>query len=143
MRPVTDVYFGTKLVDSYRWMENLKDPEMQRWMEAQANYTRAKLDALPGYQPRLKRIADLNASQPALVTGVQIIADRYYSLRTLANAQSPKLYVREGVNGQDKLLIDPEKLPGNGKPYLSIHAYRPSPDGRYVTYFLRPARLPW
>ena len=69
MRPVTDTYFGTKVVDNYRWMENLKDPEMQRWMKAQADYTRAKLDALPGYQPLLKRIDALNSSQPALLIG--------------------------------------------------------------------------
>ena len=47
VRPVTDDYFGTKITDNYRWMENLKDPEMQHWMKAQADHTRAKLDALP------------------------------------------------------------------------------------------------
>jgi len=34
VRPVTDDYYGTKIVDNYRYMENLKDPEVQEWMKA-------------------------------------------------------------------------------------------------------------
>src|SRR5581483_3044786 len=136
IHPVVDDYFGTKVTDNYRWMENLKDPQMQKWMKAQADYTRTKLDALPGYAALLKRIDELNTSEPAQVTGVQIVGGRYYSLRTPANAQLPKLYVRDGVKGADKLLIDPEKIPGNDKSHFSIHDYRPSPDGRYIAYLI-------
>jgi prolyl oligopeptidase len=136
VRPVTDDYFSTKVVDNYRYMENLKDPEVQKWMKAQADYTRATLDALPGYAALLKRVAELDASESARVTDVQIVAGRYYSLRTPAGSQSPKLYVREGVNGQDKLLIDPERLSAGSASHLSIHGYRPSPDGQYIAYQL-------
>lgn len=136
MRPVTDDYFGTKVVDNYRWMENLKDPEMQRWMKAQADYTRRMLDALPGRAALLARIARLDESQPAKVDGLQIVGGRYYSLRTPRGAQAPKLFVRDGVKGAERLLIDPARIPGNDKSHYSIHAYRPSPDGRYVAYFL-------
>ena len=62
VRPVTDDYFGTKVVDNYRWMEKLDDPEMQRWMKAQADYTRQTLDALPGIRRCSKRIDELDAS---------------------------------------------------------------------------------
>ena len=136
VRPVTDDYFGTKVVDNYRYFENLKDPEVQQWMKAQADYARATLDALPGYGALFKRIDALFTSQPAWVDGVQIVGGHYYSLRTPANAQSPKLYVRDGVKGQDKLLIDPEKIPGNDTSHYSIVDYRPSPDGRYIAYLV-------
>src|SRR6185437_5023180 len=95
IRPVTDDYFGTKVVDNYRYFENLKDPEVEQWIRAQADYTRARLDALTG-------------STPTVVTGLDIVAGRYYTLRTPAGAQSPKLYVRDGVRGEVRLLIDPE-----------------------------------
>ncbi|HEY8670308.1 MAG TPA: hypothetical protein VIL63_05690, partial [Terriglobales bacterium] len=134
VRPVTDDYFGTKVVDNYRYFEDLKNPEVQAWMKAQADFTRVTLDALPGYQGLLKRIAELSESQPAQVNSVEIVGGRYYSLGTPAAAQSPKLYVRTGIKGDDRLLIDPEKLPGGDKTHYSIHSYRPSPDGHYIAY---------
>jgi prolyl oligopeptidase len=136
VRPVTDDYFGTKIVDNYRYMENLKDQEVQKWMKAQADYTRQTLDSLPGYPALLRRIAEVDSSEPAQVSGVQIVGGRYYSLRTPQSAQSPKLYVRDGVKGADRLLIDPEKLSTGTQAHLSIHGYRPSPDGRYIAYQL-------
>ena len=136
VRPVIDDYYGTKIVDNYRYMENLKDPEVQKWMKAQADYTRATLDTLPGYPALLKRIAELNTSEPAQVSGVQIVGGRYYSLRRPRGAQSPNLYVRDGVKGDDRLLIDPERLSTDAHAHLSIDGYRPSPDGRYIAYQL-------
>lgn len=44
VRPVTDDYYGTKVVDPYRYMENVNDPEVQAWMKAQNDYTRAMLN---------------------------------------------------------------------------------------------------
>jgi hypothetical protein len=52
VKPVTDDYYGTKVVDPYRYMENLKDPEVQTWMKAQNDYTRAVLESIPGRQRR-------------------------------------------------------------------------------------------
>ncbi len=40
VRPVVEDYFGTKVTDLYRYMENLKDPEVMAWMKAQNDYTR-------------------------------------------------------------------------------------------------------
>ena len=47
LRPVTDVYYGTKVVDPYRYMENLKDPEVEAWMKSQNDYTRSVLATFP------------------------------------------------------------------------------------------------
>jgi len=55
VRDVTDTYFGTKIVDPYRWMESLKSPEMVAWMKAQNEYTRRYLDGLPVGDAFLKR----------------------------------------------------------------------------------------
>jgi len=115
VRPVTDDYFGTKVVDNYRYFENLKDPEVQKWMKSQADFPRETLDALPGYQALLKRTAELYESQPAEVSDVQIVGGGYYTLRPPQGTQSPKLYLRDGVKGEDRLLIDPEELPGSAK----------------------------
>src|SRR5271154_4012830 len=59
VRPVTDTYFGTPVVDNYRYMENLSDPEVQSWMKAQAAYTGKVLDEIPGHAALAQRIAGL------------------------------------------------------------------------------------
>jgi Prolyl oligopeptidase, N-terminal beta-propeller domain len=48
VKPVTTNYYGTKVVDPYRYMENLKDPKVKAWMKAQNDYTRAVLARIPG-----------------------------------------------------------------------------------------------
>ena len=45
MRPVTDDYFGTKVVDPYRWMENRTAPEFIHYMLAQGAYEDASSTA--------------------------------------------------------------------------------------------------
>src|SRR5665213_3285888 len=69
MRPVTDDYFGTKIVDNYRYFEDLKNPAVQNWMKAQADYTRHTLDSLPGYPALLKRVDELECMRAAMRSG--------------------------------------------------------------------------
>jgi len=56
VRPVTEDYFGTKVVDPYRYMEDLKNPEVEAWFKAQNDYTRAVLASIPGRDSLLARI---------------------------------------------------------------------------------------
>ncbi len=58
VRPVTDDYFGTKVVDPYRYMENLKDPKVAAWFKGQNAYTRAVLAKIPGRDALLARIRE-------------------------------------------------------------------------------------
>src|SRR5271156_1852924 len=77
VRPVTDTYFGTDVVDPYRWMEDLKSPEVQDWMKAQAAYTKDYLSKLPGRDDLIKRIEALdNAS--TRVGGLTLCGTRYF-----------------------------------------------------------------
>src|SRR5262249_38673869 len=47
VREARDTYFGTTVVDPYRWMEEPKSGELDAWMRGQADYTRGQLDAIP------------------------------------------------------------------------------------------------
>ena len=44
---VVDDYFGTKVVDPYRWMESLDSPEVAAWVAAQNEVTEKYLSRLP------------------------------------------------------------------------------------------------
>src|SRR6202034_4331994 len=59
VRAVTDDYHGTKVVDPYRYMEDLKDPEVQAWFKGQNDYTRAVLAGLPAREQLLLLISKL------------------------------------------------------------------------------------
>ena len=136
VRPVTDDYFGTKITDNYRYFEDRSNPDAAAWMKAQADYTRARLDALPGRAALLRRIEELDQSVPVRVGGLQIVDGHYYTRRSPAQAQLPKLYVREGLDGEDRLLLDPEALTGKGGAHVAMTEFAPSPDNRHVLYGL-------
>ncbi len=137
VRPVTDTYFGTKVVDPYRWMENLKSPEVQSWMKGQNDYTRAYLDKLPDRDALIKRIESLdNASDR--IGGLSLCGTRYFYFKITAKDQTPKLYARDGLQGEERLLADPQILGVGGKsiggnpPRYTIGDFYPSPDGKLV-----------
>ena len=130
VRPVTDTYFGTPVVDPYRWMEDLKSPEVQSWMKAQNDYTRDDLGHLPGRDPLIKRVEALdNAS--TRVGDLGLYGGRYFYYKITPKDQTPKLYARDGLKGEERLLADPQVLGGAGKRY-TIGGFYPSPDGKLV-----------
>src|SRR5580704_4045494 len=58
-KPVTDTYYGVKVVDDYRWLENAKDPAVARWTDAQSRYARSVLDRLPALTSLRQRLKKL------------------------------------------------------------------------------------
>jgi prolyl oligopeptidase len=149
VRPVTDTYFGTSVVDPYRWMEDLKSPEVQTWMKAQADYTKDYLARLPDRDALLKRIEDLD-NAAIRIGGLQHYGNYYFYFKITAKDQTPKLYVREGMKGEERLLADPQamgdasemakrikadvKANGGKEPQLrfTMSDFYPSPDGKLV-----------
>jgi len=107
---VTDDYYGTKVVDPYRYMENLKDPAVQAWMKGQNDYTRSVLTKIPGREKLLARIKQLDQSVPE-IRAERLPGDLYLILKRLPTEDVEKLYLRRGLSGKDKLLVDPERLP--------------------------------
>jgi prolyl oligopeptidase len=129
---VTDDYFGQKIVDPYRWMEDAKSQEMVAWMKAQADYTRAYLDRLPMRRELLDRITKLSDAG-VNVYAIERRGELYFYYRLAPGENDAKLYVRDGLNGKERLLVDPEKISGPGKRY-SISDFNASFDGQFVCY---------
>jgi prolyl oligopeptidase len=132
VKVVTDEYFGIKVADPYRYMEGLKDPQVQAWFKAQNDYTRAVLARIPGRTALLARIKELDESELAFVNSAHLMPDgRIFYMKRLASEEVGKLYMREGWDGTDKLLFDPAKFEA-GNAHYSINYISPSFDGRYV-----------
>ena len=137
VRPVTDEYFGVKVVDPYRWLENTSDPEVVAWMKAQNDYTRAVLAKIPGRDKLLERIKELDNAGD-VVSGLQVWGGHYFYYKTAPGSDNRKLYVRDSASAPERLLLDPEKMTTAGGTHYSIDYFQPSLDGKYVAYGVSP-----
>jgi prolyl oligopeptidase len=136
-KPVTETFFGTVVEDPYRNFENKDDPAVAAWMKAENERARAALARIPGRAALLQSIMKYDASITERVAEVvRVPGDRWFSERRAADANQFKLFVRDGLGGSDRLLVDPEALEkSTGRPH-AINWFKPSPDGRLVAYGL-------
>lgn len=133
VRAVIDDYFGTKVVDPYRWLENTSDPEVVAWMKAQNDYTRAVLARIPGRDELLARIKSLDNAGDT-VAGLQVWGGHYFYYKSEPGSDNRKLFVRDTLSSPERLLVDPEKMTTADGKHYSIDYFQPSLDGVYVGY---------
>ena len=130
---VVETVHGTSVSDPYRWMESGGD-ELTSWIEAQRRRARAELDALPMRQSLLEAInvADRGVTRVSIVA-VTGDAPRVFLMKRQPDDDVAQLWVRDGWNGTDRLLVDPKQR-NSGDVHHSIDYATPSWDGRYVAY---------
>ena len=130
MRPVTENLHGTKIVDPYRWLEDGTSADTQKWDAEEMAYTRSVLDPLPGRDAIHKRLTELLGIGSI---GVPRIAGRYYFYTRREGMQNqPVLYVREGLAGKDRVLVDVNQLAADGT--VALDWFYPAEHGKYVAY---------
>ncbi|MFZ0762111.1 MAG: hypothetical protein WAM69_19345, partial [Candidatus Sulfotelmatobacter sp.] len=135
IRPLAENFHGTTVVDNYRWLEDGKSPETEKWAEEEMAYTRSVLDPLPGRAAIHNRLTELLSIGSI---GVPQVAGRYYFYTRREGMQNqPILYVREGVEGQDRVLVDANRLSADGT--IALDWYEPSERGKYVVYGTSPS----
>jgi prolyl oligopeptidase len=132
---VQDVHWGTKVDDPYRFLEQTKDPAVVSWMRSQADAADAILNRLPGRQSILNTLKEKDAVGGTVVSSIQRTAgNRWFYLKRPQGQSQAKLVWRDGVGGEEKLLIDPELITQEkGKPH-AIQSFHPSPDGKLLAY---------
>lgn len=134
-RPLEETLHGVKIVDNYRWLEDGQSPETQKWVEEEMAYTRGVLDPLPGRDAIHKRLTELlgigSISQP------QIGGKYYFYTRREGMQNQPIVYVREGVEGKDRVLLDVNQLAADGT--IALDWYQPSENGKYLVYGTSPS----
>ena len=124
---VRETRFGVTLDDPYRWMEDPDDPDVDRWLDGQAAYSRSVLAALPHRRSLLERIGSLSGDREIL-SEFTLAGDRVFHLHRGIGAAVSALVVRDGDTS--RVLLDPSATPG--QEHSVIDWYVPSPDGRYV-----------
>jgi prolyl oligopeptidase len=130
--PVVETLHGEPIADPYRWLEDRDDPEVQAWTAAQNALTARTLGAVPAraaIRERLTTLLRIGAlSTPTPARG------RYFYQRRDGAQNQPVLYVRDGVHGADRALLDPNVLDAEGTTALDW--CHPSDDGGRLAYGL-------
>jgi prolyl oligopeptidase len=137
---VTDTFFGTQVPDPYRHFENTKDPEVAKWMKVHSDAAHATLKRIAGREAMLASIVKYSDAVSALVSApVRTPNGLYFYEKRGAKDNQFKLYMRQGLNGAETLLADPEvQAKKTGKPH-AINYFSVSPTGSHVAYGLSQA----
>lgn len=130
VKPVTEDFFGTRLVDDYRYMETAGDQQTLDWMKAQGQHTRSVFDAIPARAAYLQKISALG-SQFGFISNYTEASDRAFYLERAPGSDVFNLMVRE-ASGTSRALVDVAALlAATGKPH-AINYFEPSHDGKRV-----------
>jgi prolyl oligopeptidase len=130
VEPVEDTVQGHKIVDPYRYLENANNPDTKLYVEHELSYTKSILDPLPGRDKINARLSEL--LEIGTVGGPQMGGKYYLHTRREGNQNQAVLYVREQVNGQDRVLVDVNKMSTDGT--VALDWWFAAEDGKYVAY---------
>jgi prolyl oligopeptidase len=128
---VIQEYGRIKVADPYRWLENADDPDTVRWVAAENALTRAYLDGprREEIKARLTRLVDY----PRVSVPEKQGARYFYSKNSGLQNQSV-LYVRDGLDGAERVLIDPNALSPDGT--VALVGTAATQDGALMGYIL-------
>jgi len=91
-----EVYFGKTYKDPYRWLEDLKDKDVEAWFKAQADLTDGLLTKIPGRDALVDEWMKLDKLKPASYSSINYENGRVFYKKTLGGENVGKLYFREG-----------------------------------------------
>src|SRR5579864_1134674 len=95
VEPVTEILHGVEVTDPYRWLEDQNSPRTRTWLDEQAAYARAYLNAIPGREQIKKRVRELMAFKE-VVSEPWNVGDRYFFLKRQADREQPAIVMRDG-----------------------------------------------
>ena len=129
---VVDTIHGRKVEDPYRWLEDLKSPETEKWVDQETEYLRSALDGLPFRQKIRSRLEGLLSI--GWVDAPRVHKGKYFYQKRQGTQNQPILYVRQDLDGAEKVLIDPNALDKGG--LTALDWWFPSDDGKLLAYGL-------
>jgi len=135
----TDDYFGTKVADPFRWLENSDSPETRAWINAENKITNSYLATIPEREKIKARLTELWNYEKYSAPFKK--GKRYFYSKNDGLQNQSVFYVAESVTDKGRVLLDPNKLSTDGTVALSGLAL--SDDGNLMAYGLASAGSDW
>ncbi len=138
---VVETQFGEAIADPYRWLEGdvRSHPEVAAWVARENAVSQAYLAALPQrewFADRIGRLLEFERfSLPVKAGG------RYFYTRNTGLQNQAQLFVRHGLRGVPKLLLDPNTWAGDAA--TALDTWKPSRDGKLLLYSVQDGGSDW
>ncbi len=136
---VVDEYFGTKVADPYRWLEDDRSAEVEAWVEAQNKVTFAYLDRIP-YRTQVKARLTTLFNYPKFSAPARRGEWFFFSKNEGLQNQSVH-FIQQGLAGAPEVLLDPNGFSADGTSRLGAFAL--SSTGKYVLYGVSKGGSDW
>jgi prolyl oligopeptidase len=134
-----DDHFDQRIFDPYRWMEDLDSPELARWVAGQNALLQDYLADVPGRERIKARLTELWNYERYGVP--QVRSGRYFYTRNDGLQNQAPVYWQAALDGEPKLLLDPNTLSGDGT--VSLADWQASDDGMRLAYALSDGGSDW
>lgn len=134
-----DDYFGTRVTDPYRWLEDADSGETKAWVEAQNSITFGYLNEIPKRAQIKERLTKLWNYEKYGVPFEE--GGRYIYSKNNGLQNQNVIYTMTSLDGESKVLIDPNKLSTDGTVALS--ALEVSDDGKLLAYGTSASGSDW
>jgi prolyl oligopeptidase len=134
-----DTFFGVKVEDPYRWLEEETSPETAQWVEAENKVTFAYLDRIPyrdALKARLSKLQNYARFTAPSRKGVNYVFTKNDGLQNQS-----VIYIQKGLDGAPEVLLDPNKFSADGTTRLAGFAL--SKDGKYAAYGISSGGSDW
>ncbi len=134
-----DEYFGNKVPDPYRWLEDDNADDTKAWVIAQNKTTQGYLDQIPFRNAIRDRYEELfnypKFSAPSRV------GDYYFFSKNDGLQNQSVIYRQKGLDGVPEVFIDPNKLSEDGTTAVGIIGV--SDDNKYLAVSRNDAGSDW
>lgn len=134
-----DTLHGTFVADPYRWLENDTSAETAEWVKAQNAVTQQHLASIPFRKDVAKRFEEM-FNFPKL-GGPMRVGDLFFIWKNSGLQNQSVINVRKGLDGEDKVFIDPNAIDPKGTTTFS--PIGTSTDKRYMAIGVSKAGSDW
>ena len=132
-------YFDREISDPYQWLEDDKSPETEAWVKSQNEVTQNYLGQIPYLNKIKERYAEL-FNYPK-VFGARKVGDKIIFRKNDGLQNQSVMYIQEGLDGEPKVLVDPNTFSEDGTTDISITSI--SPNNRYIVMNISEAGSDW